>query len=186
MVYHLIANLIYKANYISYWLYGNILELISGGICLKKIKLNTVICFCFVLFSLFYFYLAMQLKLWSSKYAPGPGFIPRWASGIMFVLSLIAFVQSLKEDGISLKEVLPASRTSRINLYVCWGGLIFFLLFVKRIGFVATSVILLSTLFSRGTKWPRAVLLGTIVSVCCFVIFKIVLQVQIPTNQFGW
>ena len=153
---------------------------------MKKIKLNTLICFCFMLFSLFYFYNAMQLKLWSSKYAPGPGFIPRWVSGFMFVLSVIAFVQSLKEDGITLERVLPANRTSRINLYVCWGGLIFFLIFVKKLGFVITSGVLLSALFSRGTKWPKAILLSIIVSLCCFVVFKIVLQVQIPTNQFGW
>lgn len=153
---------------------------------MKKIKLNTVICFCFMLFSMFYFYNAMQLKLWSSKYAPGPGFIPRWVSGFMFVLSVIAFVQSLKEDGITLEKVLPVSRTSRINLYVCWGGLIFFLIFIKKLGFVITSGVLLSALFSRGTKWPKAILLSIIVSLCCFVVFKIVLQVQIPTNQFGW
>jgi len=104
----------------------------------------------------------------------------------MFVLSVIAFVQSLKEDGITLERVLPANRTSRINLYVCWGGLIFFLIFVKKLGFVITSGVLLSALFSRGTKWPKAILLSIIVSLCCFVVFKIVLQVQIPTNQFGW
>lgn len=153
---------------------------------MKKVKLNTIISLCFMLFSAFYLYNAMHLKLWSSKYAPGPGFIPRWVSGFMFVLSVIAFVQSLKEDGITLDKVLPADRTSRINLYVCWGGLIFFLLFVKNIGFIVTSGILLAALFSRGTKWPKAILLSIIVSLCCFVIFKVVLQVQIPTNQFGW
>lgn len=153
---------------------------------MKKIKLDTVICFCFILFSLFYFYFAMHLKLWGGKYAPGPGFIPRWVSGMMFVLSVIAFVNSLKGNGITLKEALPANITSKINLFVCWGGLIFFLIFVKKIGFLVTSIILLSALFSRGTKWPKAILLGSIVSVVCFVIFKMVLQVQIPVNQFGW
>lgn len=153
---------------------------------LKKVKLNTVVCFCFMLFSLFYFYNAMQLKVWSSKYAPGPGFIPRWVSGIIFVLSVIAFIQSFREDGVTMDKILPASRTSRINLYVCWGGLVFFLIFVKKLGFVITSSILLTALFSRGTKWWKAILLGIIVSICCFIIFKIVLQVQIPVNRFGW
>jgi len=158
----------------------------GGANMLKKIKISTVISFCFVLFSLFYFYHAMQLKLWSSKYAPGPGFIPRWVSGFMFILSLIAFVQSFKESGITLDKILPKSRSSKINLFVCWAGLVFFLLFVKRLGFVITSSVLLSTMFSRGTKWPKAIILGILVSICCFIVFKMVLQVQIPTNRFGW
>lgn len=153
---------------------------------LKKVKLSTTISFCFILFSAFYLYHAMRLSLWSSKYAPGPGFIPRWASGLMFILSVIAFIQSLKEDGITLDKILPKTRASRINLYVCWGGLVFFLIFVRRLGFIITSSILLTVLFSRGTKWSKATLLGIIVSICCFIVFKTVLQVQIPTNRFGW
>jgi t-SNARE complex subunit (syntaxin) len=128
----------------------------------------------------------MQLKFWSSKYAPGPGFIPRWVSAAMFILSVIAFIQSLKEDGITLDKVLPAARASRINLYVCWGGLIFFFITVKKIGFVLASTILLAALFSRGTKWPIAIILSIIISLICFYIFKVILQIQIPINQFGW
>jgi putative tricarboxylic transport membrane protein len=128
----------------------------------------------------------MQLKLWSNRYAPGPGFIPRWVSGIMIILSIIALIESFKKDGITLDKVLPKNRTSRMNLYVCWVGLVLFLAFVKKLGFTISSIILLSALFSRGTKWSQALILGSIVSVFAFVIFKIVLQVQIPVNQFGW
>jgi hypothetical protein len=128
----------------------------------------------------------MQLKLWSNRYAPGPGFIPRWVSGIMIILSIIALIESFKKDGITLDKVLPKNRTSRMNLYVCWVGLVLFLAFVKKLGFTISSIILLSALFSRGTKWSQAIILGSIVSVFAFVIFKIVLQVQIPVNQFGW
>ena len=153
---------------------------------MKKIKLNTVVCSCYLIFSIFFFYHAMQLKLWSNRYAPGPGFIPRWVSGIMIILSIIALIESFKKDGITLDKVLPENRASRINLYVCWGGLVFFLVFIKKLGFTISSIILLSALFSRGTKCPKAIILGSIISVIAFVIFKIVLQVQIPINQFGW
>lgn len=153
---------------------------------MRKIKLSTVVCICYLLFSIFYFYHAMQLKLWSNRYAPGPGFIPRWVSGIMIILSIIALIESFKKDGITLDKVLPKNRTSRMNLYVCWVGLVLFLAFVKKLGFTISSIILLSALFSRGTKWSQAIILGSIVSVFAFVIFKIVLQVQIPVNQFGW
>ena len=42
---------------------------------LKKLKLTTLVCGCFVLFSAWYVYIAMGLRYWSGKYAPGPGFI---------------------------------------------------------------------------------------------------------------
>lgn len=153
---------------------------------LKKIKLDTVICSCLLAFGVFFFYHATTLAYWSNRYAPGPGFIPRWTGGFLIFLSLIALIQSLKENGITLDRILPEIRSSRINLYVCWGGLLFFVLFVDILGFVTSSTILLTALFSRGTSFKKAALFGFSVTLFFFFIFKIVLQVQIPTNIFGF
>ncbi len=153
---------------------------------MKKIKLNTVICGIFLLLAVGYFAIGMGLRYWSNQYAPGPGFIPRWVGGAMIVLSLIAFIQSFKQEGITLDEVLPKDKKCRINLYVTWGSLIFFLVFVKKIGFMITGSIVLSALFSRGTPIKKAIPLAIIVTLVCFLVFKVLLQVQVPTNRFGW
>lgn len=153
---------------------------------MKKVKLNTFVCACFAIVSTIYFVVALDLKYWSSQYAPGPGFIPRWVGGAMMVLSVIGFFQSFKEEGITMAEVLPKQKSCRVNLYVCWGGLVFFLMFVKTLGFVVTASILLAALFSRGTKWTRAIPASITVTLICFFIFKVLLQVQVPVNQFGW
>ena len=153
---------------------------------LKKIKLNTVVSGGFIAFACFMLYYAFKLKYWSSKYAPGPGFIPRWAGGALLILSIIAFIQSFRDEGITLDEILPKERTYRINLYVCWVGLIFFLLFTKTLGFVTTGSILLVALFSRGTKWRIAIPAGIAVTLVFFFIFKVLLQVQVPVNAFGF
>ena len=154
---------------------------------LKKLKLTTLVCGCFVLFSAWYVYIAMGLKYWSGKYAPGPGFIPRWIGGLLLVLSIIAFVQSLKRDGITMDKVLPKDKTARTNLFVCWGGLVFFLCFVKLLGFVTAGSLLMIALFQRGTgKWKYAVPLGIALTLICFFIFKVLLQVQVPVNKVAW
>ena len=153
---------------------------------LKKIKLNTVVCGGFIAISTFMVYHAFKLKYWSSKYAPGPGFIPRWAGIALLVLSIIAFINSFKEDGVTLDEVLPKEKQYRVNLFVCWGGLIFFLLFTKILGFVITGSVLLIALFSRGTKWKIAIPAGIAVTVVFFLIFKVLLQVQVPVNSIGF
>lgn len=153
---------------------------------LNKIKLNTVVCAVFLGFALFYFYGAMGLKYWSGAYAPGPGFIPRWVSGAMVVLSAIALINSFKEKGLVLSEILPKERSSRINLFVCWGALLFILLFVEKLGFLVTASIALTAMLSRGTKWLKAATIGVSLSLICFFIFRVLLQMQIPVNQFGW
>ena len=153
---------------------------------LKKIKLDTVFCGIFILLSAFIVFQATKLKYWSRQYAPGPGFIPLWVGGLLLVLSTIAFIQSFRGDGITLDRILPSERTSRINLYVCWGALVFFLVFVKPLGFTITSIVVLSAVLSRGTKPVRAVIVSVLVTLVCFVVFKLVLQVQIPVNIFGW
>lgn len=153
---------------------------------LKKLQVNTVFSGIFLIASVVYFCEAMKLDYTTGQYAPGPGFIPRWVGAAMILLSALSLIQSFKEESISLAELLPKDKSCRINLYVCWGGLLFFVLCVKRLGFLPTSFVMLTALFSRGTSWKKAILVGAIVTVCCFVIFKILLQVQIPTNKFGW
>lgn len=153
---------------------------------LNKIKLNTVVCAVFLGFALFYFYVGLGLKYWSGVYAPGPGFIPRWTSGAMAVLSAIALINSFREEGRVLSDVLPKDRAGKINLFVCWGALLFLLLFVEKLGFVVTASIALTAMFSRGTKLPKAALIGVSISLICFVIFKVLFSMQIPVNQFGF
>jgi hypothetical protein len=153
---------------------------------LNKIKLNTVVCALFLVFALFYFYIAMGLKYWSGAYAPGPGFIPRWAGGAMVILAAIALKNSFKEKGPVLSEILPKERSRRINLFVCWGALLFLLLFVQKLGFLVTASIALTAMLSRGTNWLKAALIGVSLSLICFIVFKVLLQMQIPVNQFGW
>lgn len=153
---------------------------------LDKIKLNTVVCALFLGFALFYFSVAMGLKYWSSVYAPGPGFIPRWSSGAMVVLSAFALVNSFREKGPVLSEILPKERSSKINLFVCWGALLFLLFFVTKLGFIVTASVALTAMLSRGTNWIKAALIGVSLSVICFFIFRVLLQMQIPVNQFGF
>ena len=153
---------------------------------LDKIKLSTVVGAAFFGYALFYFYISLGLQYWSGIFAPGPGFIPRWTSGFMVVLSAFAVINSFKEDGPLLSEALPKERTGKINLFVSWGVLFFILFFVEELGFLVTASIALTVMFSRGTSWPKAALFGVIFSLCCFVVFKVLLQMQIPVNQFGF
>lgn len=153
---------------------------------LNKVKLNTVVCIFFIIFASSYFYIAMGLKYWSGAYAPGPGFIPRWSSGAMVVFSVYALIKSFKGGGPVLSEVLPKDRTGRINLFVCWGALLFIVFFVEKLGFVLTASISLTAMFSRGSSWLKAALIGVSITLIGFFVFRVLLQMSIPVNQFGF
>lgn len=153
---------------------------------LDKIKLSTVVCAILFGFALFYFCVAMGLRYWGTAFAPGSGFIPRWTSGAMMILTAFAFIKSFKEDGPTLRDILPKERSSRINLFVCWGALLFLLFFVTKLGFIVTASIALTAMLSRGTSWLKAALIGITLTLICFFVFRFLLQMQIPVNKFGW
>ena len=153
---------------------------------LNKIKLNTVVSVIFVLLGLAYFSVALGLRYWSKSFAPGPGFIPRWTSGGMVLFSLFALKNSFKSKGPVLSEVLPDNKQGKVNLFITWGALLFLLFFVERLGFVLTASVALTAMLSRGTTWWKAALIGVTLTLIFFYIFRVLLQMPIPVNQFGW
>ncbi len=156
----------------------------GGEVNISKIKFTTVLCLALILFSAFFLVQSMQLKYWQG-YGPGAGFVPLWCSGITLGLSIISFIQSFKRDGIKLSEVFPAG-IGRKNIIITWLSLVFFVVFAKILGFIATSVIMLTVLFNRSLKLNKAIISSVILAVCCFVLFKLILQVPVPVNKFGW
>ena len=89
---------------------------------LNKIKLSTAMCGILLVLSLGYFIIALGLKNWSAAYAPGPGFIPRWASGAMVLLCVFALIQSFKEKGPVLSEIFtqrPYGKDKSICMLGC-------------------------------------------------------------------
>lgn len=151
---------------------------------IRKIKFSTLVCLIFVLFSGAYLLESFNYTYWLN-YTPGAGFMPRWVGALMMGISIICLVQSFRGDGITVSEVLPKG-SGRINLFIVWAVMIFFILFAKVLGFVVTSTAVLAALFSRGYKWPKAIFLGVLVSVICYVLFKVLLGVPIPTNKLGF
>lgn len=156
----------------------------SSNAKFNDIQLNTVISLLIAIFSAFYFYQSFQYNYWHG-YGPGAGFMPRWTSGIMLVLSIISLVQSFKEEGLKAKDALPKGE-GLINIITALVSTIFFAVFTKRIGFILASTIMLTVLFSRSQKWYKALIYAIILTLVCFYIFKFLLVVPVPVNRFGY
>lgn len=151
---------------------------------IKNMKFSTLVTVILIIFTAAYFVYSFQYDYWSG-YGPGAAFMPRWASGIMLALLFLSLFKSLKKQGPKVSEAFPKG-FGRKNNIIAWLCLIFFVLFSKKIGVLITSIIILTILFGINTKWYKALALAVVVSICCFFVFSVILEVPVPTNKFGW
>jgi len=138
----------------------------------------------FLLYSGIMFWESLSMDYYS-EYGPGPGMLPRWVSGLTFVFSIIYLVISLKKDIILFSRILPKGE-GLINVLVCAGSFILFIIIAPLLGFLIGSTITLFLLFMRGYKWYWSLGLSASISFIVFWVFGILLQVPLPVNDLGW
>ena len=154
---------------------------------MKKLHFNlgALLSLMVLILGLFIFIGSLRMNYWSG-YGPGEGFVSVWSSGFLILFSVASAISLAKEPGVAFKDVFPKGKKERKNILVAGIGLILFLLIVKFLGFFAGSVVLMILLFSRGFSWKKAILLGVLVSVICYVVFGILLDVPLPTGYLDF
>lgn len=138
----------------------------------------------FLLFSGIMFWESLSMGYYS-EYGPGPGMLPLWVSGLMFGLSAVYLVVALKKETVFLSQVLPKGE-GFVNILVCIGSLILFIVLAPLAGFLIASTATLFLLFIRGYKWYWGLGLSVSTSAIVFWVFGIVLEVPLPVNDLGW
>lgn len=137
----------------------------------------------FALFSLTFFLLSLEFP-YTGPVGPGPGFLPLWISGIMFVLSVFYILESIKDkDGP--KEPMPRGAALRSVLFIL-ACLVAYLILLPILGFILASVLFLFTLFVRHYKWYISIGAALLVTFFLFWLFGSVLNVSFPQGIFGW
>ena len=148
---------------------------------MRKINSGVVGGFCFLLFSLVFFFLSFELP-YTSLAGPGPMFFPVWLSAIMGVLSLVYIVQSLHQrKGLESAE----GRPQKLVAFVCL-CLFLFVFILDYAGFVAASTAFLFSLLYKSYKWYASLVIALVVSVCLFLLFGPALGLQLPVNALGF
>ena len=138
----------------------------------------------FVLFGAVIFKLASSMKYYG-EYGPGPGLLPLWISGIMVVLSIVNLFSAFKKNNKNFGALLPKG-TALYNLLCCIVSYLLFIIIVPYAGFVISSLLMLTLLFSRGYSWKASMGLSTLVTGVLYAVFGLVLTIALPVNQFGW
>jgi len=117
---------------------------------------------------------------------PGPGFLPLSVGIIMFLLSLILFVQSfLRREG-GEKAVLVKGATARVLLILA--SLIVYGLLLESLGFILTTFLLMGFLLLAigSQRIVLALLISLFSAIGCYAVFQLWLEVQLPKGIFGF
>lgn len=142
-------------------------------------------CF-FLLFSLVLMGIAFEYDYLSQLGGGiGPGFLPRWTSLFLAIVSIVYIVDSIKKNRVDLGKVLPAREGIKTILLLLL-YMILFVAIVKYVGFMAATTLVTFLMFRGYLKWylNTVVSLGT--ALMLYGIFIVWLQVPLPVNAFGW
>ena len=101
------------------------------------------------------------------------------------VLSVVYIIDSLKNDPIDFKSILPTGSGLK-KVLALFGALALFLIMVDYTGYVIASLVMLYILFSfdYNRYWAGSISLA--VTLVVFYVFKSFLSVPLPVNAFGF
>ena len=113
---------------------------------------------------------------------PGPGFITFFAGVILIVLSLALFFSNFRHqaDRSSLRSLWAGLETGKIFYVLLL--LVAYVFFLKPVGFLITTFLLLFLLFRvKGSYRVKTVLLiSLLVTAGSYLVFEIWLKAQLP------
>jgi putative tricarboxylic transport membrane protein len=125
---------------------------------------------------------ASQLGL-GSVTDPGSGFIFFWSGLILALLALVLIVGSVPETNAVDR---PTAGTNWRRVLLVLASLVFYAVFLERIGFAFSTFFLLSFLLKvSGTPWPRTVAVAVAAAVGTFSLFELWLKIRLPRGVFG-
>ena len=132
------------------------------------------------------------IMLWSLHYefgdfeTPGAGFLPFFAGLAMAVFSAIPFLQSLKRGWNPLRGLWQGTQWPRVLIVT--GGLIFFSVFLKDLGFLLATMIIMGCFFRllEKSSWKVTLFAALATTFGFYLVFQIWLQAQLPRGFLGF
>jgi putative tricarboxylic transport membrane protein len=136
------------------------------------------------------FSLAVVLESWrldvGSLHAPGPGFLPFIAAGLLGLLAVIALIQS--GDGKRETEKGQAGFGGNLlKVILLTGILVIYIYLLSVLGFLIDTFLLLLFLFRvmEPLSWKKVLLADLITLVAVYLLFEIFLGTPLPKGFLG-
>ena len=123
-----------------------------------------------------------------ATFGPGVGFFPFWLGVLMAILSIFLILNAWQRPATPTKKSIFPGRQAFIAIGSVLTGLAGYIVLLEVLGFLLDTV--LFTAFLLGVvereKWKMTLLIATLTSGGLYVIFQILLGVNLPKNMFGF
>ncbi|MBI4588206.1 MAG: tripartite tricarboxylate transporter TctB family protein [Candidatus Rokubacteria bacterium] len=128
---------------------------------------------------------SLKLSIYTPR-GPGPGFMSFGTGGILFLLSFHLFLKSLfsRTEG-GAKDAYPKNiKTTSLIL----SALMFYALFLEKLGFILDSFLVFSFLFaiSRTMKWYASIACSLSLALGSYVLFSVFLGIGLPRGMLNF
>jgi putative tricarboxylic transport membrane protein len=119
-------------------------------------------------------------------HAPGPGFVPFLAGGLLVVLTIAALIESRPEIKVKTWSGLFGGDRWRVVLGVL-GSLFLYALVMERVGFMISTFLILLFLFKipEGQRWRTALAASVLTMVLTYFLFEYFLRISFPRGFLG-
>jgi hypothetical protein len=158
----------------------------KGGSLMKKADQITGVVT--LIFSGFVIEESSRMPQQSPQFGPGVGFLPFWLGVLMALLSVLLILNALRRPADSGKSAISPGRQAVIAILSVLAGLAAYIVLLEALGFLADTV--LFTAFLLGVvereKWKMTLLTASLTAGGLYVVFQLLLGVNLPVNRFGF
>jgi putative tricarboxylic transport membrane protein len=124
----------------------------------------------------------------SATFGPGAGFLPFWLGVLMAVLSILLIITASRQPGGTPGRSPLPNRRAAIAIAATVAGLAAFIVLVEPLGFLLATALLTAFLLRvvERERWRTTALVAAGNAVGLYVIFQILLGVNLPKNMLGF
>jgi len=152
---------------------------------MRKADLITAIVL--LLFSAFVIWESSGMDLYV-EFAPGYGFLPFWLGILMAILSILLFVDAWRRPAARDEPAPFPSRQALINIVLILIGLGMYAFLMEIAGYILDTVLLVLLLLGvvEKEKWATTLIVAVVITAALYVIFQVLLGVNLPKGIFGF
>lgn len=150
---------------------------------MKKISVEVYVSGIFLLVSIFLLFQAFNYPFMTETGA-GPGYFPIIICIALLIFSALYFIISIKKNNLGM-HILPSGEKSKKILYIL-GLTVGFVLIVPFTGFVVAGLLFLALQFRVNYKWRSSIIGAVIGILVIYLIFGVMLKVDLPVNELGF
>ena len=124
----------------------------------------------------------------SATFGPGAGFLPFWCGALLALLSVLLIIDAYRRPSVPSKKAIFPTGKILLSLGAVIVGLTAYILTLEFLGFLVGTGLLTAYLLGvvEKEKWRTTFLVAILNSAGLYLVFQVLLGVNLPANRFGF